>query len=331
MAGKELRLSNIESINNALDVAMSKDKNIVIYGEDVGVEGGVFRTTKGLQKKYGKERVWDSSLAEATIVGTAIGAAIAGLKPVVEMQFQGFSYPALQQIFTHAARIRNRSRGKYHCPLVIRMPMGGNVRALEHHSEAVEAIFAHIPGLKVVMPSNPYDCKGMMMAAIKDPDTVIFLEHKKIYRAFKQMVPEGEYTVEIGKAKILVPGDSITVVTYGAQIFDTLKVLPELQKAGINVELIDLRTISPIDFDTIITSVKKTKRLLVIHEAVKSFSVSAEIITRVNERAFLDLVAPPSRLTGWDITVPYAKGEKYHLISPERIANKIKEVYSFKF
>jgi pyruvate dehydrogenase E1 component beta subunit len=176
--------------------------------------------------------------------------------------------------------------------------MGGGVRALEHHSEATEVLFAHIPGIKVVMPSNPYDFKGMLLASIKDPDTVIFLENKKIYRAFKQMVPEGEYFVELGKAKVIVPGETITVVTYGAQIFDTLKVLEELNKEGISVELIDLRTISPIDTDTIVKSVKKTKRLLVVHEAVKSFSVSAEIITRVNEEAFLDLVAPPSRLTG---------------------------------
>ena len=328
---EKIKVSNIEAINNALNVAMEHDSKIVIYGEDVGFEGGVFRTTKGLQAKYGIERVWDSPIAEASIVGTAIGAAVAGLHPVVELQFQGFSYPALQHIIVHAARIRNRSRGVFSVPLVIRMPMGGGVRALEHHSEATEAIFSHIPGIKVVMPSNPYDSKGMLIAAIEDPDTVIFLEPKKIYRAFKQEIPAERYTVELGKAAVLVPGDTITVVTYGTQVHDTLKVIPELQKEGINIELIDLRTIKPIDTDTIIKSVKKTKRLLVIHEAVKSFSISSEIISRVNEKAFLDLVAPPSRLTGWDITIPYAKGEKYHMITPAKIADKIKEVCSFTF
>jgi pyruvate dehydrogenase E1 component beta subunit len=216
------------------------------------------------------------------------------------MQFQGFSLPAIQQIFTHAARLRNRSRGRFTVPMVIRMPMGGGVRALEHHSEAIEATYAHIPGLKVVMPATPYDTKGLMIAAINDPDPVIFLEPKKVYRAFKQEIPEAMYEVEIGKAAILKEGKSLTLVTYGAQVHESLDALEKLSKTNpeIDVELIDLRTIKPFDTETIIKSVKKTGRLLVVHEAVKTLSMSAEIITRVNEKAFEYLLAPPTRLTG---------------------------------
>ncbi|TRM73417.1 alpha-ketoacid dehydrogenase subunit beta, partial [Sulfolobus sp. A20-N-F8] len=264
-----------------------------------------------------------------TIAGVGVGAALYGLKPVVEMQFQGFSYPAFQQLMAHAARYRNRTRGRFTVPMVVRMPMAGGVRALEHHSEAIEALYAHIPGLKVVMPSTPYDTKGLLIAAINDPDPVIFLEPKKIYRSFKQEVPAGIYEVEIGKAKVLVEGSDLTLVTYGAQVHEALAALKQLN-GEYSVELIDLRTISPLDTDTIINSVKKTGRLLVVHEAVKSFSVSAEIITRVNEKAFEFLLAPPARLTGYDITVPLARGEGFHAINDKKILNKIKEVMSFE-
>ncbi|SYV91914.1 pyruvate dehydrogenase E1 component, beta subunit [Mesomycoplasma hyorhinis] len=245
------------------------------------------------------------------------------------MQFQGFSYPAFQQLMAHAARYRNRTRGRFTVPMVVRMPMAGGVRALEHHSEAIEALYAHIPGLKVVMPSTPYDTKGLLIAAINDPDPVIFLEPKKIYRSFKQEVPAGIYEVEIGKANVLVEGSDLTLVTYGAQVHEALAALKQLN-GEYSVELIDLRTISPLDTDTIINSVKKTGRLLVVHEAVKSFSVSAEIITRVNEKAFEFLLAPPARLTGYDITVPLARGEGFHAINDKKILNKIKEVMSFE-
>ena len=326
-------LNNIEALNQAIKQAMQTDENVVLWGEDAGFEGGVFRATSGLQEEFGTDRVFDAPIAEAAIAGIGIGAAIYGMRPVVELQFQGFSLPAVQQIFTHAARMRNRSRGRFNVPLVIRMPMGGGVRALEHHSEALEAMFAHIPGLKVVMPSTPYDTKGLMTSAIKDNDTVIFLEPKKLYRSFKQEIPEEQYEIEIGKANVIKEGESITLVTYGAQVQDSIKAIQSLMETNpeIDIELIDLRTIKPIDTDTIIESVKKTGRLLVVHEAVKSFSVSSEIIARVNEGAFTSLMAPPTRLTGWDITVPLAKGEGYHAISEERIKDKILEVMSFEY
>ncbi len=326
------KLNNIEALNDALSISMKEDERIVLYGEDAGFEGGVFRATQGLQEKYGVDRVFDAPIAEATTAGTGVGLAIAGMKPIVEMQFQGFAYASFQQIFTHAARIRNRTRGRFTCPLVVRMPMGGGVRALEHHSESIEAMFAHVPGVKVILPSNPYDMKGMMIAALKQDDPVVFLESKKIYRAFKQEVPEGSYEVEIGKANVIKEGESITLVTYGAQVHDSIQAIEMLSQTNpeIDVELIDLRTISPIDTDTIVESVKKTGKLLIVHEAVKSFSVSSEIIARVNEKAFEYLEAPLSRLTGFDITIPLASGEGIHAINPEKVANKIKEVVAFK-
>lgn len=322
-------LNNIGAVTDALALMMEKDPTVVLWGEDAGFEGGVFRATEGLQKQFGISRVFDAPIAEATIAGVGVGAALYGLKPVVEMQFQGFSYPAFQQLMAHAARYRNRTRGRFTVPMVARMPMAGGVRALEHHSEAIEALYAHIPGLKVVMPSTPYDTKGLLIAAINDPDPVIFLEPKKIYRSFKQEVPAGIYEVEIGKANVLVEGSDLTLVTYGAQVHEALAALKQLN-GEYSVELIDLRTISPLDTDTIINSVKKTGRLLVVHEAVKSFSVSAEIITRVNEKAFEFLLAPPARLTGYDITVPLARGEGFHAINDKKILNKIKEVMSFE-
>lgn len=333
MSDKKIALNNIGAVTHAIDIMMEKDPSIVLWGQDAGFEGGVFRSTEGLQKKHGVERVWDSPIAEATMVGVGVGAAINGLKPIVEIQFQGFSYPAFQQLMTHAARYRNRSRGRFTVPLVLRMPMAGGVRALEHHSEAIEALFAHIPGLKVVMPSTPYDTKGLLIAAINDPDPVVFLEPKSIYRSFKQEIPTEIYEVPIGKANVLKEGKDLTIVTYGKQVHDCLAAIRELMQSNpeIDVELIDLRTIKPIDTDTIIESVKKTGRLLVVHEAVKSFSTSAEIIARVNEKAFEYLKAPLTRLTGWDITVPLARGEKYHAIDNDKIKSKIKEVMNFKF
>ncbi|MFA7075329.1 MAG: alpha-ketoacid dehydrogenase subunit beta [Candidatus Izemoplasmatales bacterium] len=318
----------LQSINEALDQSMDKDKTIVVYGEDVGFEGGVFRTTAGLQEKYGVERVFDTPIAEAAIVGSAVGMAVNGLKPVVEMQFSGFSLPAFNQIATHVARFRNRSRGKYNLPLVIRMPYGGGVKALEHHSESLETLYAHIPGLKLVIPSTPYDAKGLMIAAINDPDPVIFMEPKRIYRAFKQEVPDEMYEIPIGKARIVNPGNDITIIAWGALIREVekaVKLVPE-----VNAEIIDLRTISPIDHETIINSVKKTGRVLIVHEAVKSFGPGAELISIINEKAFLYLEAAPRRLTGFDITVPLPKGEPYFIIEPEQIAYEIKSIMSFK-
>lgn len=318
----------LQAINEALDQAMNNDKSVVVYGEDVGFEGGVFRTTAGLQLKYGEERVFDTPISEAAIVGSAVGMAVNGLKPVVEMQFSGFSLPAYNQIVTHVARFRNRSRGKYHLPLVIRMPYGGGVKALEHHSESLETLYAHIPGLKLVIPSTPYDAKGLLLAAINHPDPVIFMEPKRIYRAFKQEVPDEIYEVPIGKARIVKKGNDLTVIAWGALVREVEKAIPKVPE--VDIELIDLRTISPLDIETIINSVKKTGRVLIVHEAVKSFGPAAEIISLVNEKAFVYLEAAPKRLTGFDITVPLPKGEDFFIISPEQIAYEIKSLMAFK-
>ncbi|QZX48917.1 alpha-ketoacid dehydrogenase subunit beta [Mycoplasma sp. E35C] len=321
---EKIIVNNIEALNNALDIALSKDKSVVLYGEDAGFEGGVFRATKGLQQKHGAERVWDAPIAENAIMGSAIGASYVGLKPVVEIQFSGFSYLIMQQLFCHAARIRHRTRGQLNAPLVVRMPMGGGIKALEHHSESLEAIYAHIPGVKVVMPCTPYDTKGLMLAAINDPDPVIFFEPKKIYRAFKQEIPAGEYIVEIGKANVLTQGSKLTIVTYGSNVIDTLEIVKQYP-AG-DIELIDLRTIKPLDWATVLGSVQKTGRLLVVHEAVKSFSLSAEIITRVNEKLFSSLKKAPMRVTGFDITVPLAKGEAIQFDLKQRTIDAINEL-----
>lgn len=318
----------LQSINEALDQMMEKDPSVVVYGEDVGFEGGVFRTTAGLQKKYGEKRVFDTPISEAAIVGSAVGMSINGMKPVVEMQFSGFSLPAYNQIVTHVARFRNRSRGKYHLPLVIRMPYGGGVKALEHHSESLETLYAHIPGLKLVIPSTPYDAKGLLIAAINDPDPVIFMEPKRIYRAFKQEVPDEIYEVPIGKARLVKKGKDLTIIAWGALVREVEKAL-EL-KPEISAEVIDLRTISPIDYETIITSVKKTGRVLIVHEAVKSFGPAAELISIINEKAFVYLEAAPRRLTGFDVTVPLPKGEPYFIITPEQIAYEMQKLVDFK-
>src|SRR5690554_89338 len=255
-------LNNIQAITHTLEQQMEKDPTVVVYGEDVGFEGGVFRATVGLQKKFGEKRCFDTPVSEAGLVGAGVGMAINGLKPVAEIQFSGFVLPAFNQIVAHVSRMRNRSRGRYSVPMVIRMPYGGGIRALEHHSESQEALFGHIPGLKVVIPSTPYDTKGLLTSAIQDPDPVIFMEPKRIYRAFKQEVPEKEYTVPIGKAKVIKEGHDITVVAWGAMVRESQKAVKSLEEEGISVELIDLRTISPIDQDTIVNSVKKTGRFL---------------------------------------------------------------------
>lgn len=319
-------MSLIEAITQALDFEMGNDESIVVFGEDVGYEGGVFRATVGLQAKYGEKRCFDSILAESSIVGSAVGMAINGLKPVVEIQFDGFMYPAYNQIVTHVARMRNRSRGKYTVPMVIRMPYGAGVRALEHHSESPEVLFGHIPGLKVVIPSTPYDTKGLLLAAIRDPDPVIFLEPKRIYRAFKQEVPEGDYVIPIGKAKVLKTGTDLTVVCWGAMVRDVQKSVELLEAQGHSIEVIDLRTIQPWDKETVMQSIKKTGRLAVVQEAVKSFGAAAEIIASANEEAFLYLEAPPLRVTGPDIIVPLPKGEHHYLPDVDYMTKKLKEV-----
>ncbi len=324
-----LVMNLIEAITNALEIEMTLDETIVVYGEDVGYEGGVFRATKGLQEKFGEKRCFDSILAESSIVGSGIGMAINGLKPVVELQFSGFMFPGFNQIITHAARMRNRSRGLYTVPMVIRMPYGAGVRALEHHSESLEVLFAHTAGLKVVIPSTPYDAKGLLIAAIRDPDPVIFLEPKRIYRAFKQEVPEEDYVIPLGKAKVLQEGKDITVVSWGAMVRDVATAIQDLEKEGHSVEHIDLRTISPIDKETIVKSVQKTGRFVVVHEAAKSYGPGAELISMVNEGAFLYLEAPPTRVASPDIIIPLPKGEHHYLATTKHIKDEIKKVLEF--
>ncbi|MCK9310021.1 MAG: alpha-ketoacid dehydrogenase subunit beta [Candidatus Cloacimonetes bacterium] len=322
-------MNMVQAINNAMDTMLAEDKSIVVYGEDVGVEGGVFRVTEGLQGKHGAERVFDSPLAESAIAGTALGMAIAGLKPIIEMQFDGFSYPAFNQILSHIARFRNRTRGKFTVPAVIRIPYGGGINALEHHSESPEAYFGHTPGLKVVIPSTPYDAKGLLIAAIEDPDPVIFMEPKRIYRAIKQEVPEEKYSIPIGKARVVNSGEQLTIIAYGAMIREAQKAIVMAKQKGWSVELIDLRSIWPIDRDTIRESVRKTGRVLIVTEASQSYGPAAELISIVNEEAFLSLEAPPTRLTGFDTVIPLPLGEKYYIISPERIFYEIEKLIRY--
>lgn len=322
-------MNMVAAINDAMDIMLAEDKSVVIYGEDVGVEGGVFRVTEALQQKHGKDRVFDSPLAESGIAGTALGMAISGLKPVIEMQFDGFSYPAMNQILSHISRFRNRTRGRYSVPMVIRIPYGGGINALEHHSESPEAYFGHTPGLKVVIPSTPYDAKGMLIAAIQDPDPVIYMEPKRIYRAIKQEVPDGKYVIPLDKAKVLNPGEDITVIAYGAMIREVLKAMVLLKGKNISIELIDLRSIWPIDRDSVGASVRKTGRALVVTEAPQSFGPAAELISIINEEAFLSLEAPPTRLTGFDTVIPLPMGEHHYMISPEKIAHAIQKLISF--
>ncbi len=319
----------VEAINSGLMATMEKDPSVIVLGEDVGKEGGVFRVTEGLQVKFGPNRVFDTPLAESAIVGTAIGMAVKGLRPVAEIQFEGFLPPAMDQIFSHAARIRTRSRGRYTCPLVVRSPWGGGIRAPEHHSESPEAHFAHTPGLKVVIPSSPYDAKGLIISAIQDPDPVIFFEPKRIYRAIREEVPDGEYTVPIGEARIVREGKDVTIVTWGAMVREALRAAEAAAKEGIQAEVIDLRTISPMDENSFLESVRKTGRAVVVHEAPRTCGVGAEVVARINEKALLSLAAPVLRITGFDTIMPLTKLENIYLPGPDRILWGIRKVMAF--
>lgn len=322
------KLTLIQAINLALTEEMARDPDVVVLGEDVGKNGGVFRATEGLQAKYGEERCFDTPLAEGAIIGASIGMAVAGLKPVCEMQFDGFSIPTLDQLFNHAARYRNRTRGKYHVPLVMRFPYGGGIRALEHHSESPEAFYAHIPGLKTVIPSNPYDAKGLLISAIRDPDPVIFMEPKKIYRAFREEVPEGEYTVPIGKANVVKEGSDCTLIAWGAMV-RTAKAAADKLAETYEVEVIDLRTISPLDEKTVVDSVRKTGRCVITHEAPLTGGFAGELIARIQSKAMLSLEAPIARVTAFDIPTPLPRLEAFQLPDESRIIKGINEVMGF--
>ncbi len=318
----------VDAINLALRQEMERNPRVIVMGEDVGRDGGVFRVTDGLYAKFGENRAIDTPLAESGIVGTAIGLAVSGMRPVAEVQFDGFVYPAFDQLISHAARIRNRSRGRFCCPLVLRMPYGGGIKALEHHSEAMEALFVHLPGCKVVIPSNPYDAKGLMVSAIREDDPVIFCEPKKLYRAFKQEIPEEEYTVPLGEAKIVREGTDVTVVSWGNMARVSNDAAELAQEQGISAEVIDLRTVSPLDKKSVIDSVKKTGRVVVVHEAPRSCGVGAELVATIARRAILELRAPMERITGFDIITPYPRLEDYYLPSPKRVLNAIKRTMS---
>lgn len=322
-------LNIIEAVNQALKEEMRRDEKIVLLGEDVGVNGGVFRATIGLLKEFGEERIIDTPLSENGIIGSAIGMAVYGLKPVAEIQFMGFIYYILNHIICHAARLRNRTRGRCSVPLVVRAPYGAGIKGPEHHSESTEALFTHIPGIKVVVPSTPLDTKGLLISAIRDPDTVIFLEPKKIYRAIKEDVPEGEYTIPLSKAKIVKEGKDITIICWGAMVREVETASIKAEKEGVEAEIVDLRTLSPMDRDTVIASVKKTGRAMVVHEAPKTCGLGAEIVSIINEKAFLYLKSPVLRITGQDIAVPMPETENYYIPSTSRILNGVRKVVEF--
>jgi pyruvate dehydrogenase E1 component beta subunit len=318
----------IQAVNDALRLQMRKDSRVVVLGEDVGKFGGVFRATSGLYEEFGAERVFDTPLAEAGIIGTAIGMALYGLRPVPEIQFADFIYPAYDQIVNELAKFRYRSGGQYPCPVVIRTPYGGGIRGGHYHSQSPEAYFVHTPGLKVVVPSNPYDAKGLLTAAMQGEDPVIFMEPKRVYRAAKGEVPDGEYTVELGKAKVVRPGSQVTLLCYGAMVHTCMEAAQLAETDGFDPEIIDLRTLLPLDTETILTSVRKTGRVVIAHEAPKTCGYGAELAAMIAEKALMSLEAPIARVAGFDTPFPYTLENEY-LPSPDRVALAIKQTAQF--
>lgn len=321
-------MNMVQAINAAMRDEMERDPTVVLLGEDVGVDGGVFRLSEGLLDKFGPSRVIDTPLGEQGIVGTSIGMAMNGLRPIAEIQFMGFSYLTLNQMICHAARMRNRTRGRLSVPMVLRTPYGAGVKALEHHSESTEALYCQIPGLKVVVPATPLEAKGLLTSSIRDPDPVVFLEPTRSYRMLKEEVPDGEYLVPLSQARKVQEGKDVTVIGWGAM-------MPQIQKAidaigsKVSCEVLDLRTLSPIDWPTVITSVRSTGRAVVVQEAPKTCGLAAEIVARINEKALLSLEAPVERVTAPDITIPLPKGEDHYYVSPERIQRAIERTARF--
>ena len=312
-------LTMAKALNDALDVGLEKDSHVMIMGEDVGRTGGVFRITDGLAEKYGEHRVVDTPVAESGIIGVAFGLAVGGMRPVAELQFMGFSYPAFDQIISHVSRIRNRSQHRFTAPMVIRIPYGGGIGAAEHHSESAEAIYAHTPGLKVVVPSTPYDAKGLLLAAIADPDPVVFCEPIRLYRAVKEEVPEGWYEVEIGRARVEREGADVTLISWGAMMLETRKAADRLADAGVAAEVIDVRSLVPFDAEAVTASVSKTGRAVIVHEAPRTAGFGAEIAATIAEHCLYSLEAPVLRVTGWDSVFPLKRSEHQYLPSVERI------------
>ncbi len=324
------RMTMVQAINLALIQEMEKDDSVIVLGEDVGVDGGVFRVTDGLLDKFGPERVIDTPLAESGIAGTSIGMALYGLKPVCEMQFAGFDYLAFHQMECQASRLRWRSQGRFHVPMVLRAPYGGGVRALEHHSESREVYWAHTPGLKTVIPSSPRNARALLVSAIRDPDPVVFYEPKALYRAFREEVPEEEETLPIGQSQLAREGKDITIISYGAMMHPVLEAASILkEKDGVEAEVIDLLSISPLD-DTLFTqSVKKTGRAVLVHEAPRSFGPGAEVVARLVEKSFLYLEAPIRRVTGFDIVIPLYQRELEYVPGTDRIVRAVRETLEF--
>lgn len=319
----------IEAVNQAMAYELEHDPDVFIFGEDVGANGGVFRATDGLQKRFGKDRVRDTPLAENMIIGLAVGMSTQGIKAVAEIQFMDFICAGFDQIFSHAGRLRNRTRGRMHCPLVIRAPSGGGIRAPEHHSDSMEAIFAHIPGIRVVIASSPSRAYGLLLAAIRDPDPVIFMEPKRIYRLVKEEVPDNGEALPLDVCFVLRPGTDITLVSWGAMIHETLLVADKLAQQGISAEVIDVATIKPLDMETILTSVEKTGRCVIIQEANPTCSVSSEIAAQLAEHGLTSLLAPVGRVTGYDTVMPLYRLEKNFIPSEQRIMNTVKKILEY--
>ena len=319
------KVAMVEAITQALAYELEHDPAVVVLGEDVGVNGGVFRATSGLQQRFGKQRVMDTPLAEALIAGMSIGMAAMGMKPVAEIQFSGFIYPAVDQMINHAGRLRTRTRGRLHVPMVLRAPSGGGIHAPEHHSESNEALFAHMPGIRTVMPSSPARAYGLLLAAIRDPDPVVFLEPTRLYRMNKQEVEDNGEALPLDTCFVLREGWDVTLVSWGAMIHETLQAAAKLAEQGVGCEVIDLATVSPIDFETILESVEKTGRLVIVHEAPKNCGVGAEVAATVAEKAIYSLKAPIGRVTGYDIPMPLFKLEHDYMPSVERVTQGIRK------
>ncbi len=320
-------MTMIEALNQALALELERDERVVVFGEDIGVNGGVFRVTDQLQRKFGEKRVFDTPLAESGIIGTAVGMAVYGLRPVAEIQFAGFLYVCMNQLVSQAARMRFRSGGAFTCPLVVRAPYGGGVRTPELHSDSLEGVFLQTPGLKIVVPSNPYDAKGLLASAIADPDPVLFLENIKLYRSFRQETPQEHYTIPLGKANVVQEGGDVSVFAYGAMVPVALEAAKKAQQeAGTSVEVIDLRTIWPLDEEAITASVEKTGRAIVVHEAPRAGGVGAEVTAIINERCLYSLLKPVGRVTGYDTPFPVPGQEDYYLPNAAKVLDAIKLV-----
>ncbi len=326
---KTNRMTLIQAITDGLGTMLEEDERVLLLGEDIGKNGGVFRATDGLQERFGPERVMDTPLSESGIIGTSVGLAVNGFKPIAEMQFLGFVYPAYEQIMTHVSRIRMRTMGRYTVPMVIRAPYGAGIRAPEIHSDSVEALFTHMPGIKVVCPSSAHDAKGLLIASIEDPDPVLFLEPLKLYRSVRDDVPEGKYMIEIGKGKKVKDGNDVTLIAWGAMVQVAMKAAEQAEREGISCDVIDLRTLYPIDREIIAESVQRTGRAVIVHEAHETGGVGNDIVSIINDYSFLYLKSPIERITGFDVPVPFFALEEHYLPTPARVYQAIKKTVHF--